>query len=139
MERVVSNIRMYLDVLRPRSFEANDLTSEIPSDLAYYFCYNQYEVNASEVGKLLVKDIRGVSGEWSSLVQAQKNLTFLFTLLMGHLVLNKTLPGVQTLSSQVFTGKVKKGMPGFSEFGTQIDVQISSIINPLLEIITMRQ
>ena len=68
MERVMSNIRMYLDVLRPRSFEANDLTSEIPSDLAYYFCYNQYEANASEAGKLLVKDIKGGSGEWSTLV-----------------------------------------------------------------------
>lgn len=29
-------------------------------------------------------------------------------------------------------------MPGFAEFGTQVDVQISAIINPLLEIIGMR-
>lgn len=35
-------------------------------------------------------------------------------------------------------GKVKKGMPGFSEFGTAVDVQISVLMNALLEILNMR-
>lgn len=57
--RVVNNIKMYLDVHRPRSFDASDLRTEITPDLAYYFCYSQYEANASEAGKLLIKDIKG--------------------------------------------------------------------------------
>ena len=52
-------------------------------------------------------------GTWANMAQAQTNLDFLFKLLHGHLLVNKTIPGVQTLSSQVLTGKVKKGMPGF--------------------------
>ena len=54
-------------------------------------------------------------------------------------MVNKTLPRVQTLSSQVFAGKVKKGMPGFSEFGTLVEVQIGTLMNPLIEILNMRQ
>ena len=67
IERVVSNIRMYLDVLKPRNFDASDLTTEVPSDLAFYFCYNQFEANSSEAGKVLIKDIKGVTS-WASLV-----------------------------------------------------------------------
>ena len=44
---------------------------------------------------------------------------------------------MQTQSSQVFTGKVKKGMPGFAEFGITVDVQISAIMNPLMDILAM--
>lgn len=102
---------MYLDVLRPRNFDAPDLTTEISSEIAYYFCYNKFETNASEAGKLLIKDVK--MGTWANMAQAQTNLDFLFKLLHGHLLVNKTIPGVQTLSSQVLTGKVKKGMPGF--------------------------
>ena len=87
---------------------------------------------------MLIKDIKGV-GSWASLVQAQKNLGYLFRLLKGHLLMNKTLSRVQTMSSQVFAGKVKKGMPGFTEFGTSVEVQISGLMNPLLDILNMRQ
>lgn len=52
--------------------------------------------------------------------------------------MNKAMTGVQTLSSQVFTGKVKKGMPGFAEFGMPIDIQINTVMNTLLEVISMR-
>ena len=90
----------------------------------------------------MIKDIKGgaAAGQqtWTTLEQSTTNLSFLFSLLKNHLEMNKALPGVQTLSSQVFTGKVKKGMPGFAEFGTAVDVQISAIVNPLLEIIGMR-
>ena len=67
IERLLTNIRMYLDVLRPRNFDATDLTTEIPSDTAYYFCYNKFEANASEAGKLLVKDVK--MGTWANMVQ----------------------------------------------------------------------
>ena len=40
VERVMTNIKMFIDVHRPRNFDAPDLTTEIPSDLAFYFCYN---------------------------------------------------------------------------------------------------
>ena len=53
-------------------------------------------------------------------------------------MINKSLPKVQTMSSQVFAGKVKKGMPGFSEFGTLVEVQVASLMNLLLEILNMR-
>ena len=59
-------------------------------------------------------------------------------MLKGHLLINKSLPKVQTLSSQVFAGKVKKGMPGFSEFGTLVEVQVGSLMNLLIEILNMR-
>ena len=49
---------MYLDVFKPRNFDAPDLTTEIPSELAYFFCFNNFEANASEAGKLLIKDIK---------------------------------------------------------------------------------
>ena len=52
--------------------------------------------------------------------------------------MNKAMAGVHTLSAQLFTGKVKKGMPGFSEFGTAVEVQISTIMNILLEILETR-
>lgn len=93
IERIVTNIRMYLDVLRPRNFDAGDLTTEVPGDLAFYFCYNQFEANSSEVGKVLIKDIKGLSS-WASLAQAQRNLGYLFKLLKNHLLMNTTLPRV---------------------------------------------
>jgi hypothetical protein len=68
LERIVTNIRMYLDVLRPRNFDAPDLTTEISSEIAYYFCYNKFETNASEAGKLLVKDVK--MGTWANMAQA---------------------------------------------------------------------
>ena len=69
IERIITNIRMYLDVFRPRNFDAPDLATEIPSDLAYYFCYNNFEANASEAGKLLIKDVRGAgnTNNWTGL------------------------------------------------------------------------
>lgn len=30
LERIVTNLTMYLDVLRPRSFDAPDLATEVP-------------------------------------------------------------------------------------------------------------
>ena len=77
IERIMSNIRMYMDVLRPRNFDATDLTTEVPSDLGFYFCYNVFEANSQEAGKVLIKDIKGITS-WASLAQCQKNLGFLF-------------------------------------------------------------
>ena len=58
IERVLTNISMLLDVHRPRSFDSADLQTEIPGDVAFYFCYNMYEANASETGKILIRDIK---------------------------------------------------------------------------------
>ena len=63
---MLTNIKMYLDVHRPRNFDAVDLTTEVPADTAMYFCYNQYEANASEAGKILIKDVKG-NGSWTTL------------------------------------------------------------------------
>ena len=99
----MTNIKMFLDVHRPRNFDAGDLRTEIPSELAFYFCYCLYEANASETGKILIKDIKGgaAAGQqtWTTLEQSTTNLSFLFSLLKNHLEMNKALPGVQTLSS----------------------------------------
>ena len=127
---------MLIDVHRPRNFDASDLQTEVPGDVAFYFCYNMYEANASETGKILIKDIKATNSS-AGLSQICKNLAYLFALLKAQLEMNKEMAGVQTLSSQVFTGMVKKGMPGFAEFGTPVDVQISTLMNPLHEIISM--
>ena len=58
---------MYLDVLRPRNFDAPDLQTEIPSDTAFYFWYQQFEASASEAGRLLVKDVKSGADQWASL------------------------------------------------------------------------
>ena len=55
-----------MDVLRPRNFDATDLTTEVPSDLGFYFCYNVFEANSQEAGKVLIKDIKGITS-WASL------------------------------------------------------------------------
>ena len=49
---------MYLDVLRPRNFDSADLSTELPMDMTFKFCYNEFEANASEASKLLIKDIK---------------------------------------------------------------------------------
>ena len=66
LERLMTNIKMYLDVHRPRNFDAQDLLTELPADTVLYFCYNQYEANAQEAGKLLIKDVKG-NDSWTSL------------------------------------------------------------------------
>ena len=44
INRALINIRMYMDVMRPRSFDAPDLTTEIPiQDTTYEFCYKHFE------------------------------------------------------------------------------------------------
>ena len=57
-----------------------------------------YEANASETGKILIRDIKA-SNSLIGLSQVTKNLAYLFSLLKGLLEMNKVMTGVQTLSS----------------------------------------
>ena len=89
--RVLTNLRMYLDVLRPRDFDAGDLQVEVPADTAFHFCYNMFESNASEVGKILIKDIKGLNS-MAGLAQTSCNLRFMFMLLQEYLEMNRVTP-----------------------------------------------
>jgi hypothetical protein len=64
MERILQNILIYTDVLKPRLFDADDLTKELPTDCTFVFWHLVAQKNASEVGKLMVKDFKdaAVSG-----------------------------------------------------------------------------
>ena len=52
---------MYLDVMRPRNFDANDLQTELPGDVIFQFCYESFVENSQDASKLLIKDIKTVS------------------------------------------------------------------------------
>ena len=67
---------IYLDVLRPRTFDADDLTKELPLDSTYLFWHLSAQRNASEVGKLMIKDFKD-----TALTHAFDNLKLLFEML----------------------------------------------------------
>jgi hypothetical protein len=56
--RAVTNFIMYVDVTRPRAFDADDLTKELPQDVMVGFLFQAIEEKASETGKVMVKDCR---------------------------------------------------------------------------------
>jgi hypothetical protein len=49
---------IYTDVLRPRLFDADDLTKDLPTDSTFVFWHLAAQKNASEVGKLMIKDFK---------------------------------------------------------------------------------
>ena len=69
---------MYLDVLRPRNFDSPELTTELPMDVTYEFCYTEFEANAQEASKLMIKDIRTTT---ANLKNSKRNLDIMFKLL----------------------------------------------------------
>lgn len=58
IERVLQNILIYLDVLKPRTFDAEDLNKDLPLDSTFVFWHLSAQKNAAEVGKLMVKDFK---------------------------------------------------------------------------------
>lgn len=127
--RILTNIQMLTDVLKPRKFDSFDLQTELPQDTAFYFCYNQFSEQASEANKILIQDIRG---PFTSFYECQSSLKILFRLLKESLTVYEALPGVFAGGSQSQQGRVKKGMPGFQEFGTLVDVEPTQIIQILI-------
>ena len=51
---------MYLDVMKPRAFDSEELIKELPLDTLLSFAFQQFEEKASENGKLMIKDIRDI-------------------------------------------------------------------------------
>ena len=133
MERVLTNIVMYLDVLRPRNFDSLDLQTELPMDTTFAFCYDEFEVNATEANKLMIKDIRTTT---VSMKSSKRNLEFMFKILEQILSLHTEIARVR--NTNMVTGKTKRGMPGFNEMGMTVEVTISVIMNRLIEVICMK-
>ena len=69
----MQNILIYLDVLKSRSFDSDDLIKELPLDITFLFWHLSIQSNASEVGKLMIKDFKDVT-----LSDARQNLQLLF-------------------------------------------------------------
>ena len=133
LERALTNIVMYLDVLRPRNFESPELTTELPMDVTYEFCYTEFEANAQEASKLMIKDIRTTT---AGLRNCKRNLDIMFRLLSKVLSLHTEVATVRNTNSAA--SKVKRGLPGFNELGMTVEVSISIIMNRLMEVICMK-
>ena len=58
-------------------------------------------------------------------------------MLEGILSLNKDVPNVR--NSSLVTGKLKKGVPVFNELGLPVEVNISTIMNRMMEVICMKE
>ena len=125
---------MYLDVVRPRNFDSADLLTEMPIDMTYAFCYNEFEANATETSKLLIKDIKTTT---VSLKKSMCNLEIIFRILAEILSIHTDVASVRN-TNQV-TGKLKKGLPGFNELGMPVEVTISTIMNRFMEVICMKE
>lgn len=122
VERVLQNILIYLDVLKPRTFDAEDLSRELPQDVTFVYCNQAALKNASETGKLMVKDFKDLPA-----ADAFSNLQLMFTMLQSLL---KPLPNMTLArTSYNIVGKLKKGMPGSSQFGLQVEVQVSDFFS----------
>ena len=87
-------------------------------------------MNAKEVGKLMVKDFKDLD-----LGDVRDHLKLLFNLL--QMILNP-LPNMALVrSSQQIVGKIKKGMPGASQFGQQVEINISSFFTLIQAIFSL--
>ena len=76
IERVLTNILVFMDVMRPRNFDAQDLQRELPIDQTYIFWHANATQNCSEPNKLLIKDFKD-----EHLQEARENMAHLFKLL----------------------------------------------------------
>jgi hypothetical protein len=76
LDRVLQNVLIFLDVLKPRNFDSDDLTKELPLDSTYVFWHLAAQRNASEVGKLMIKDFKD-----QALSEAFSSLRLLFEML----------------------------------------------------------
>ena len=51
---------MFLDVMKPRAFDSDELLKELPLDTLLSFVFQAFEEKASENGKLMIKDFRDI-------------------------------------------------------------------------------
>jgi hypothetical protein len=61
--RALTNLIMYIDVTKPRAFDAEDLLKELPQEILIGFAYQSIEERASENGKVMIKDVRDLKLE----------------------------------------------------------------------------
>ena len=104
--RTLTNLIIYLDVLKPRTFDSEELNKELPLDVLLSFAFQNFEDKASENGKLMIKDIRDV--RLSDALKIVQQITKLITKIL-----------TPTESSTIYiptsgAGIPKKGMPGFT-------------------------
>jgi hypothetical protein len=60
LTRTITNLIMYIDVMRPRAFDSEELLKELPLETLICFAFQQFEEKASENGKLMIKDFRDI-------------------------------------------------------------------------------
>ena len=82
----------------------------------------------------MIKDIKTIS---TSLKSSKLSLELMFKMLGQILSLNKDIANVK--NSNIITGKLKKGIPGFSELGLPVEISISTVMNRMMEIICMKE
>ena len=82
----------------------------------------------------MIKDIKTVN---TSLKSSKLSLELMFKMLGQILSLNKDLANVK--NSNIITGKLKKGIPGFNELGLPVEISISTVMNRMMEIICMNE
>lgn len=56
--RSITNLIMYVDVTKPRAFDAEDLLKELPQEILIGFAFQSIEGKAAEQGKVTIKDVR---------------------------------------------------------------------------------
>ena len=61
MMRVVTNLVMFVDVTKPRAFDADDLNKELPEDTLLLFAFGEIKHKAADASKVLVKDVRDLT------------------------------------------------------------------------------
>lgn len=127
--RTITNLIMYLDVMKPRAFDSDELVKELPIDTLLSFAFQQFEEKASENGKLMIKDIRDI--KLNDTIKAVEQICQL---------IKKVL--IPTESQTIYipqsgAGIPKKGMPGFTQYITQVEINIAEIIKLLLFVIDL--
>ena len=60
LTRSITNLIMFLDVMKPRAFDSDELLKELPLDTLLSFVFQAFEEKASENGKLMIKDFRDI-------------------------------------------------------------------------------
>jgi len=59
--RSITNLVLFLDVAKPRAFDADDLLKELPQEQLIGFAFQGIEEKAAELGKVLIKDCAGIA------------------------------------------------------------------------------
>jgi hypothetical protein len=78
VSRVLQNINIFLSVLKPRNFDADDLLREIPKDQTFSFAFELFILHTEDANKLTIKDF---ATRLLNLPSCERELVCLFSIL----------------------------------------------------------